>query len=626
MEINDGYLNQRNYRVVNEFLSSLKNANYKEKSINEHRRRLRFFFKDRKEEFTIIKQDDIKKWVEKLRGYQKEKNLQANVSALRAFYKFCIKVNYVKESPVMEGKKRTAKGGQSVLKKVLPNEINQNTVNEYLGDIESSGRSEFVIVHYRTKLQRFFISFRKPYSSITEKDIEQWIDKYRNKWSTKTTSNYYHVIRSFFTFCEKKGYIETMPIKKNRWVAVAEKYWEIQQPIANLENLVVLNEFLLHLKDEGYSKKTIVSTRVTLQVFFRRRKERFSSINSEEVYLWLGKKLKINEEDSNFVYVGFIRNFYRYCVWKGYMERSPVIHKPEWKKRGEKSWVLKKTLTNARNQEVINEFLLSMRVANLSEGTIINYRNFLSAFFQKKEESFDSLTSDSILTWLIKLQNEIKESTVCSYLSMLNSFFRFCVEEEYMEKSYIKMRWFPRIPNSIPKFLEKHEVAKIHLMCESVDIRKRAILEFFFATGCRIGEVPGLDKEHIDFENRTAIVTGKGKKIRTVHFTEKCSLLIEKYLATRTDNLPPLFASKWGERIKPSYIRKIVRELGESASLTTPLHPHRIRHTFATELLVKGASLSFIADELGHKDLKVTQIYARFPKQEILSMYRKYMG
>lgn len=409
-------------------------------------------------------------------------------------------------------------------------------------------------------------------------------------------------------------------------VGAAEKYWEIQQPIPNSENLSVLNEFLLCLKDKGYSPITVKRVRYMLELFFRRRKERFSSITTEEIYVWVGDNLGGYNKDSNSKNVSYIRSFYRYCVWKGYMEKSPVIYQRAWEKNDNDYWVLTKPFMNARNQEVINEFLISMKVSNLSENTIRNYRKFLGAFFYKKEEGFDSLTSDCILTWLNQHQDKWKEGTTCYYLGMLSSFYRFCVEEEYIEKTPVKMRWFPRIPKSIPKFLEKGEVAEIRLLCESERIRNRAIVEFFLVTGCRVGEVHGLDKKHIDFENRTATVTGKGKKIRTVHFTEKCSVILERYLAIRTDNQPGLFVTNWGERLKTSYIRTIVRELGESAKLSSSLHPHRFRHTFATDLLAKGASLSFIADEMGHKHIKVTQIYANFPKQEILTMYRKYMG
>lgn len=626
MEINDGYLNQRNYSVVTEFLSSMRNANYKESSINERRRRLRFFFKDRKEEFTTIKQDDIQKWVEKLRGYQKVESIQPYVSVLRGFYKFCIMMNYVKESPVMENRGKGVNRPYWILKENLPNEMNQITINEFLKNMKDSGRNEIVVRAYRNMLQRFFITCKKPYPSISKEDLDQWVDKYRNKWATNTIRQFYNFIRSFYTFCEERGYIENVPIKKSRWVTVANNYWEIQQPIANPENRVVLNEFLLYLNDEGYTKVSIETMRYKLQHFFRRRKEIFTSITMEEVNLWIEKNFKSNGKDTISNYISSIRSFYRFCFLKGYIEDSPIINKSKWERRESKSWVIAMKLANARNQEVINEFLLSMKVSNYSEGTIKTKRNFLVSFFREREETFDSLTSNCILAWLIQHQKGRKERTVCNNLSMLNSFFRFCIEEEYMVKSPIKMRWLPRVPKPIPKFLEKGEVAKIRLLCEDVQIRNRAIVEFFLATGCRVAEVHGLDKEHIDFENRTATVTGKGKKIRTVHFTENCSMILKKYLATRTDKLSAFFVSKWGERIKISYIQRIVKELGESAKLPSPLHPHRFRHTFATELLAKGASLSFIADELGHEDIKVTKVYANLPRQEILAMYRKYMG
>ncbi|MEQ6356890.1 tyrosine-type recombinase/integrase [Lysinibacillus sp. M3] len=96
----------------------------------------------------------------------------------------------------------------------------------------------------------------------------------------------------------------------------------------------------------------------------------------------------------------------------------------------------------------------------------------------------------------------------------------------------------------------------------------------------------------------------------------------------RKDDHPVLFISskKNPTRLSIRRIEKILNRIGKRAELSGSLHPHRLRHTFATELLVKGADLLFIADELGHSDIETTKIYARFPKQEIISMYRRYMG
>lgn len=611
---------------MNEFLTSLRKANNKEKTINDHKGRLHFFFKDREEEFSAITQDDIQKCLTTLKSRVKERTIQDYIATLRAFYNFCLQMEYVEMSPVMDKKKRKPENNYWVLKESIPDKVNQTVMSEYLQAMKDSGKTKNRIKTHRSMLQRFFIAVKKPYPSITAQDIEQWIDKSRDKWSFNYIQQYYYVFRSFFSFCEESDYIETMPIKKTRWVGKVDKYWEIQQPIANLENREVLNEFFLYLKDEGYTKKTITETRITLQLFFRRKKERFSSITTEEIYLWSEESLNSTRKETIGNCIGFIRSFYRFCVWKGYMDTSPVISRSSWEKIEEKYWVLTNPLVNPKNREAINEFLLSMKVYNLSEGTIRNYCAFLGRFFHEREDNFDSLTSDSILTWLLQNKKDWKEGTVCNYLSILSSFYHFCVEEEYMEKSPIKTRWFPRIPKSIPKNLDKIEVAKILLEVENGRIRDRAIVEFFLASGCRVAEVHGLDIKNIDFENRTAIVTGKGKKIRTVHFTEKCSMFLERYLATRKDNEPALFVSQWGTRLGISVIQKIVRKLGKSAKLTRPLYPHRFRHTFATELLSRGGSLSFIADEMGHKNIKVTQVYAHVPKQKIITMYRKYMG
>lgn len=154
------------------------------------------------------------------------------------------------------------------------------------------------------------------------------------------------------------------------------------------------------------------------------------------------------------------------------------------------------------------------------------------------------------------------------------------------------------------------------------------MFEFLLSSGCRIGEVNKIDQENIDLENRTAIVLGKGKKFRQVHFSVKCALLLERYLEFRKDNEPALFVTLTGghHRLARDTMRKIIGKMGKEAGLVGSLHPHRLRHTFATELLAKGAELSFISDELGHSNLMTTQIYARLPKREIISMYRRFMG
>lgn len=238
-----------------------------------------------------------------------------------------------------------------------------------------------------------------------------------------------------------------------------------------------------------------------------------------------------------------------------------------------------------------------------------------------------SITSDTILQWFKANICHLKETTIKMRFSVLSSFYNFVVKEEHMEHSPIKSRWIPRLPQSVPKYLEKEDIAKTRLQSELGVLRNQVILEFMLTSGCRVGEVNQLNRADVDLKNRTARVIGKGNKIRYVHFTDKCAVLLERYIDSCQKTSPAVFLTlKTMKRLSIRAIHSIIKEIGEEAGLSTRLYPHRLRHTFATELLAKGAELSFIGDELGHRNVSTTQIYARLPKREIIAQYRKFMG
>lgn len=288
-------------------------------------------------------------------------------------------------------------------------------------------------------------------------------------------------------------------------------------------------------------------------------------------------------------------------------------------------WKLTKTLPNKVNQDVINEFLLNLKLQNRSDVTIKRYRIFLEHFFAHQEIEFSKLSPEVIIQWFRTHQAHVKESSFRVRLNIISSFFTFCVQEEYLTHSPIKRRWFPRLPQPVPKYIGKEEIAKIRRESEMVPLRSQCLVEFLLTSGCRVGETSRLKREEVDFENRTARVVGKGKKIRYVHFTEKCSILLQKYLEIAPKSVY-LFSTSTGKNMNIETIERIIRDLGENANIGTSLYPHRFRHTFATDLLSKGAELSFIQEELGHSDISTTQIYAKLPMTEIVSLYRKYMG
>ncbi|MCG7337173.1 tyrosine-type recombinase/integrase [Sporosarcina sp. ACRSM] len=276
---------------------------------------------------------------------------------------------------------------------------------------------------------------------------------------------------------------------------------------------------------------------------------------------------------------------------------------------------------------ILNEYLLSLKLELKAEATISKYRKYLERFLRECSTPLDQLTSEEVLTWLNQFSQDKKPKTIDLVFSALSSFFQYCLQEEYMENVLMKKRWKPKIPQSLPKYLNEQEVARLKRAAENLSIRNRALILFLLSTGCRESEVVNLTIQEVDVDKRTAIVEGKGKKIRHVHFSEECGLVLKDYLRTRSGNkIEPLFLNKFGQALGKNGIYLVTRKLGKQAGFTQTLHPHVLRHTFATNMLARGADLQFIADEMGHEDLNTTRIYARIPTEDMILKYQNIMG
>lgn len=515
------------------------------------------------------------------------------------------------------------------LKKPLPNEENQKVINEFLLSLKNANRKENTVSYFRKGLQSFFKEWKDPFSSLTSDEIQQWVAEQQNHIKVETIVKHLSVLRFFYSFCVEEGHLDQSPIPYRGSVGRdSDRYWELWGTLPNEENQKVINEYLLYMKNLNMSKNTIISYRKQLQFIFKEMETPFSSLTSDAIQHWIIKHQDSRKEETMYKYWWVLYSFYDFCVDEGHIEKSPVPILWKGLEPIERYWEVQISLPNKENQEVINEYLLSLKVANYSEATIKNYRVSLQKFFSDRKDLFSNFTSEMILEYLEQFNKDKKETTIKNHLDGLKSFYNFCVEEGYLEQSPIKSRWFPRLPKPVPKYLGKEELAKIRQESEMDCHRNRVILEFLLSTGCRIKEVHSLNRAEVNLENRNAIVMGKGKKIRQVHFTEKCALLLERYLDSRKDTNPALFVTsrRKPKRLSIMQMQLVLKGIGERTDLTGSLFPHRCRHTFATELLEKGAELSFIADALGHSDLKTTQIYATVPNRKIISMYRKYMG
>jgi len=289
-------------------------------------------------------------------------------------------------------------------------------------------------------------------------------------------------------------------------------------------------------------------------------------------------------------------------------------------------WVPDDGKINPQTVQVINDFLASLKQVNRSEHTIAQHCLLLKKFFLDCPKPLGDLIPDDLLGWLTSQYGNKKPGTIDKSIDVLSKFFRFCLNEGHVERLLVKSRWRPRIPQAIPKYLEKSEQAMVKLQAEQLSLRDRVIYEFLLSSGCRKAELFGLDLKDVDVSHRTATVVGKGRKIRQVHFSETCAILLKKYLETHPEDTDTLFINKSGVRLSKQWIYEIASGLGKKAGLSRQISPHCFRHTFATNLLAKGAGLDFIASELGHADLNTARTYARLPNPKMVALYRKYMG
>lgn len=292
-----------------------------------------------------------------------------------------------------------------------------------------------------------------------------------------------------------------------------------------------------------------------------------------------------------------------------------------------KYWISTHEGIPINSKQILNEYLLSLKLENKAVATIIKYRRILEKFLRECPIPLEKLSSENVRKWLDVISVDKKPKTIDLILATLSSFFNYCLIEEYMENAVMKKCWRPQIPKSLPKYLDEFEYAQVKRSSEQLPIRDRAIILFLFSSGCRVSELSRLNIKDVKIEKGTAEVIGKGGKIRHIHFSEECALVLNDYLGTRTGIVAdPLFKNKFGNRLLVGGIRQVLKKAGIKAGLSQSLHPHCCRHTFATRMLARGADLQFIADEMGHSDLNTTRVYARIPTEDMILKYQNIMG
>lgn len=276
----------------------------------------------------------------------------------------------------------------------------------------------------------------------------------------------------------------------------------------------------------------------------------------------------------------------------------------------------------------INYYLGAKRIDGLSPRTLANYRYTLEMFAQRMNKSVSKITTDDIRGYITYLSNDRKlsETSLQTHISVLRAFFGWLHTEEKIKKNpMMKIRSLKLDKKNARQALSVEELERLRDACKGY--REKALVEFLVSTGCRLSEVAQLRVEDINFADRTVVVTGKGDKDRMVFFSVRARLMLQEYIKERKGGDGLFVSSKTPyEPLKPRAIQRIIHALSERAGLEARVHPHLLRHTFATHALNSGMDVTVIQQLLGHENIATTQIYAAMNEDMIKHQYNKYVA
>lgn len=287
--------------------------------------------------------------------------------------------------------------------------------------------------------------------------------------------------------------------------------------------------------------------------------------------------------------------------------------------------------------EVCRGFLAYLEAEkNYSPATVRSYAKDLELFEEflcsRKMglKTFGKVTRDHVRGFLAELhRRRMAKSTVSRKLSTLRSFFKYLQRNQLLAKNPMAGFRNPKQEKRHPRALNVDQA--LSLMDAAVDpdpegLRDMALAELLYGSGLRVSEAVGLNVFDVDTSSGVCRVTGKGNKQRLAPLSEAASERLDRYVAQRHAFYPApderaLFLGQRGKRLNRRQVNRILEKLAEQADLGRHVHPHMLRHSFATHMLESGAGLRDVQELLGHENLSTTQRYTHLDIQQLMRVY-----
>lgn len=288
----------------------------------------------------------------------------------------------------------------------------------------------------------------------------------------------------------------------------------------------------------------------------------------------------------------------------------------------------------------LKEYLSYLKLEkNLSENTILSYKNDLSSFlcFLGKHRIDDPSQIDAkiIICFFTELEKlGLTSSSAARYFSSIKGFLNYLFANNYITSSPIEKVNPPKLEKTLPGVLSVSEVEQILSLPdvnENLGIRDKAILEVFYACGLRISELISLKISDLFLDEEMIRVFGKGSKERIVPIGSSAINWVKIYLTKsrpllqkrmRSENF--VFLNSRGTKLSRMGVWKIVKKYVKSSNIKKPIHPHTFRHSFATHLIEGGADLRSVQEMLGHADISTTQIYTHIDREFIKQVHKQF--
>lgn len=277
---------------------------------------------------------------------------------------------------------------------------------------------------------------------------------------------------------------------------------------------------------------------------------------------------------------------------------------------------------------MIAQFLATIKTENTRE-TYARGLGYFADWAGDHEVDLAGLKVRDIKAFQSFLGDRLGAASTNVYLSALRAFVRWAADEEIIEPAVYQATTVVKnvkVPERLPQVLASEEVADLLCQPDPATLsgaRDLAFIALLVTSGIRVSEATGLELERIDIHNRTARVIGKGDKERIVRFTSKAARALQHYLTLRNDGAKagPVFINRSNGRISVRYMQERVGSYGLSLASGERLHPHTLRHTFATMYLDRTGDIDATRRLMGHESTVTTQLYSKLANTRLHQQY-----